>query len=94
MNEWRVLTCVTGVCTSGLESDLDTTDRIAAEVITELSKNASEKSKKQYKDNLLWITKAKDNKLVVGSQARILYSDAQVLLTFLTPLIWVCDRVV
>lgn len=73
---------MTGVCTSGLESDLDTTDRIAAEVITELSKNASEKSKKQYKDNLLWITKAKDNKLVVGSQARILYSDAQVLLIF------------
>jgi len=65
------------VCTSGLESDLKLTDEIASEVIRELSTMASEKSRKQYEDNLLWVINAGNHKLVVGSQARILYSDAK-----------------
>eukprot|EP00761_Pharyngomonas_kirbyi_P012307 gb/GECH01012334.1/.p1 GENE.gb/GECH01012334.1/~~gb/GECH01012334.1/.p1 ORF type:complete len:675 (+),score=161.71 gb/GECH01012334.1/:1-2025(+) len=65
------------VCTSGDPEDLKTTDRIAAEVIEELQGKALTKAKQQYKDNYLWITQAQENKLVVGSQARILYSDAK-----------------
>jgi hypothetical protein len=57
---------------------LSTTDKIAADIITSLSKNAPERSKLQYDDNYLWITQAEEHKLVVGSQARILYSDANV----------------
>lgn len=64
------------VCLSNDPEDLSLTDKIAASVIETISKNASEKAKLQYKDNHLWITKAEENKLVVGSQARILYSDA------------------
>lgn len=67
-----------GVCTSGLDSDLRLTDQIAREVIEELMKSAPERSKKQYQDNHKWITQADSHKLVVGSQARILYSDAKV----------------
>ena len=67
-----------GVCTSGLESDLEVTDSIAGSVIRELLIHADEKCRLQFKDNLLWITNAGSNKLVVGSQARILYSDATV----------------
>lgn len=66
-----------GVCTSGLPEDLELTDQIAAKVIEERSKVAPIRSKQQYDDNHLWITKAGNHKLVVGSQARILYSDAQ-----------------
>jgi len=66
------------VCTSGDPADLEVTDKIAAEVIERL---ASEPGlppviAAQYRDNHLWITQASANKLVVGSQARILYSDA------------------
>jgi len=64
------------VCTSGKEEDLDMTDQIAGDVIEELAKQAPTESRKQYEDNLLWIRSAKQNKLVVGSQARILYADA------------------
>uniref|UniRef100_A0A7S4IV05 urocanate hydratase n=1 Tax=Vannella robusta TaxID=1487602 RepID=A0A7S4IV05_9EUKA len=64
------------VCTSGKEEDLDMTDQIAGDVIEEIAVNASTESKLQYKDNLLWIRSAKKNQMVVGSQARILYSDA------------------
>jgi urocanate hydratase len=64
------------VCLSNDPKDLEESDKIAAEVISELAKKAPQKSQKQYNDNLLWITKAGENKLVVGSQARILYSDA------------------
>lgn len=66
-----------GVCTSGLSEDLEETDKIAAEVIQSRLGKASARSKMQYQDNYLWITKAGEHKLVVGSQARILYSDAQ-----------------
>eukprot|EP01132_Coremiostelium_polycephalum_P010150 gene10150-12454_t len=64
------------VCTSGKPEDLQTTDRLAQEIIERLRKtNIPENVNQQYKDNHLWITKAGEHKLVVGSQARILYSD-------------------
>ena len=66
------------MCTSGDPEDLKVTDAIAAEVIRSLMKNAPELHKAQYRDNLLWIEKAGENKLVVGSQARILYSGSEV----------------
>jgi urocanate hydratase len=61
------------VCTSGDADDLALTDKIAAEVIEEVSKSATQKAKDQYKDNLLWIQQAGENKLVVGSQARVIF---------------------
>lgn len=63
------------VCTSGQEEDLDMTDKIAGDVIEKLAATAPAESKQQYNDNLLWIRSAKKNKMVVGSQARILYAD-------------------
>jgi urocanate hydratase len=65
------------VCTSGLESDLDYTDVLAAEILEDLLRQASEEIRSQLKDNIQWIRQAKSNKLVVGSQARILYADAE-----------------
>lgn len=64
------------VCASGKEDDLDKTDKIAFEVLEELSKNAPKEIQQQMKDNIVWIKGAKANKLVVGSQARILYADS------------------
>ncbi len=64
------------VCTSGNSSDLETTDQIALEVLTEIKSNSSEEISLQMEDNIKWIKEAKQNKLVVGSQARILYADA------------------
>ncbi len=64
------------VCTSGDPEDLDTTDRIATEVLEELMQTAPERIKQQMADNIQWIKGAKSNRLVVGSQARILYADA------------------
>eukprot|EP01116_Phalansterium_solitarium_P000980 TRINITY_DN10798_c0_g1_i1.p1 TRINITY_DN10798_c0_g1~~TRINITY_DN10798_c0_g1_i1.p1 ORF type:complete len:695 (-),score=162.54 TRINITY_DN10798_c0_g1_i1:65-2149(-) len=63
------------VCTSGLASALVATDLMAASVIAKLMKDAPERTKQQYSDNYLWITQAQEHRLVVGSQARILYSD-------------------
>jgi len=65
------------VCTSGKEDDLQTTDTIAAEVIAEMLQTAPKEIHGQLHDNLLWVREAKKNKLVVGSQARILYADAE-----------------
>jgi urocanate hydratase len=66
------------VCLSGDPKDLQETDRIAGEVIRELmSKSDSKKVVQQYRDNELWITQAESHQLVVGSQARILYSDIE-----------------
>ena len=65
------------VCSSGLEQDLDTTDRIAGDVLAEMLLDAPADIKRQIEDNLRWIRQAKENKLVVGSQARILYADAE-----------------
>lgn len=64
------------VCTSGKEEDLNKTDQLACEVIEELMLTASDEIKQQLQDNLQWIQGAQKNKLVVGSQARILYADA------------------
>jgi urocanate hydratase len=65
------------VCTSGSENDLDITDRIAIEVLEEIAQSAPEEITQQMHDNILWIRGAKKNKMVVGSQARILYADAE-----------------
>ena len=65
------------VCGSGDSKDLDTSDAIAAEVIERLLKSASEEVREQLSHNLHWIRTAKQNKLVVGSQARILYAHAE-----------------
>nr|CAB3267533.1 urocanate hydratase-like [Phallusia mammillata] len=67
------------VCTSAMATDLAETDCLAAEVISNLMKTetVTEAAKQQYADNIKWIKEAGDHKLVVGSQARILYSDQQ-----------------
>ena len=65
------------VCTSGNPDDLDKTDNIAMEVLSEIQKTAPEEIRLQMQDNITWIKDAKKNKLVVGSQARILYADAE-----------------
>ena len=65
------------VCGSGNPEDLDKTDEIACEVLEEMSKNSPVEIRQQMQDNIQWIQGAKANKLVVGSQARILYADAE-----------------
>lgn len=65
------------VCTSGSPEDLDTTDQIAVEVMEKIAATAPAEITMQMKDNIKWIKEAKANKLVVGSQARILYADAE-----------------
>lgn len=65
------------VCTSGDPEDLAKSDRIAASVLIEISKTAPERITQQMNDNIRWIEAAAENKLVVGSQARILYADAE-----------------
>ncbi|MDH7446619.1 urocanate hydratase [Aquimarina sp. 2201CG14-23] len=65
------------VCTSGKTEDLNTTDQIAIEVMREIKNSAPEEIQQQMQDNITWISEAKLNKLVVGSQARILYADAE-----------------
>lgn len=65
------------VCTSGKPEDLDITDQIAGDVLEEIMNNAPQEIQLQMQDNITWIRSAKANKLVVGSQARILYADAE-----------------
>jgi len=65
------------VCTSGKTDDLDFTDRLAQDVLEDILKSAPEEIQGQLHDNINWIKQAKQNKLVVGSQARILYADAE-----------------
>ncbi|MFK7781035.1 urocanate hydratase [Psychroserpens sp.] len=65
------------VCASGKPEDLEKTDRIACEVLEHIKKNSPEEIQQQMADNIQWIKGAQDNKLVVGSQARILYADAE-----------------
>jgi len=65
------------VCASGKEEDLDTTDKIACQVLESIKEKAPKEIKQQMEDNIRWIKSAKDNKLVVGSQARILYADSE-----------------
>jgi len=65
------------VCASGKSEDLDKTDAIAARVLKKIMQESPEEIQQQMQDNITWIEDAKQNKLVVGSQARILYADAQ-----------------
>ena len=63
------------VCTSGSDADLQTTDKIAMQVLQRLSSECSEDIRTQYLDNINWIKEAETHELVVGSKARILYAD-------------------
>jgi urocanate hydratase len=63
------------VCTSGKPEDLEKTDLIAANILTEIALTAPKEILKQLHDNIHWIKEAGKNNLVVGSQARILYAD-------------------
>ena len=65
------------VCTSCDPDDLATTDRLAAEVLDEMRNHVTDDIRGQLEDNLHWIREAGPNHLVVGSQARILYADAE-----------------
>ncbi|MEO0877552.1 MAG: urocanate hydratase, partial [Bacteroidota bacterium] len=65
------------VCTSGDAADLDKTDAIAARVLEEIRVESPAEIQQQMADNIHWIKEAKANRLVVGSQARILYADAE-----------------
>ena len=64
------------VCASGKPEDLQKTDEIACDVLEKLMTNAPDEITQQMADNIKWIKEAQKNKLVVGSQARILYADA------------------
>ena len=65
------------VCTSGDPKDLAKTDKIACKVLEKIKKNSPKEIQQQMADNIQWIKGAQENKLVVGSQARILYADAE-----------------
>ena len=65
------------VCASGKPEDLAKTDAIACTVLEDIKKNSPEEIQQQMADNIQWIKGAQENKLVVGSQARILYADAE-----------------
>lgn len=64
------------VCSSGSAKDLEMTDKIAFDTLNELYDSARDPAvKQQIHDNLKWIKEANEHRLVVGSQARILYAD-------------------
>ena len=65
------------VCASGKPEDLARTDAIACSVLEEIKKDSPKEIQQQMADNIQWIKGAQENKLVVGSQARILYADAE-----------------
>jgi len=65
------------VCATSDPKDLEVTDQIASAVLEEMLKVAPDAIRRQLSDNILWIKQAQKNKLVVGSQARILYADAE-----------------
>jgi urocanate hydratase len=65
------------VCTSGKKEDLRKTDAIAAQVLREIKAASPQEIQDQMQDNIQWIEQAEENRLVVGSQARILYADAE-----------------
>jgi urocanate hydratase len=65
------------VCASGKPEDLEKTDAIACQVLEEMMLTSPEEIQQQMADNIQWIKGAQENKLVVGSQARILYADAE-----------------
>jgi urocanate hydratase len=65
------------VCASGDPQDLEKTDGIACAVLEKMMQECPEEIQQQMADNIQWIKGAQENKLVVGSQARILYADAE-----------------
>ncbi len=65
------------VCTSGKAEDLAFTDKLASEVLGEMAAQAPDEISQQMQDNITWIKAAGENKMVVGSQARILYADSE-----------------
>ena len=65
------------VCTSADPKDLEVTDKLAAKALESIYKKSPKEIKQQLTDNIHWIKEAQKNKLVVGSQARILYADAE-----------------
>nr|WP_298995540.1 urocanate hydratase [uncultured Polaribacter sp.] len=65
------------VCASGNSDDLKKTDKIACKVLEKLKEKSPKEIQQQMVDNIQWIKGAQENKLVVGSQARILYADAE-----------------
>jgi len=65
------------VCASGKPEDLEKTDAIACKVLEDIKANSPKEIQQQMADNIQWIKGAQENKLVVGSQARILYADAE-----------------
>jgi urocanate hydratase len=65
------------VCTSADPEDLEVSDGIAAEVIQKMADQAPQETRQQMLDNLRWIRSAQEHRMVVGSQARILYSDEE-----------------
>ena len=71
------------ICASNKKSDLEKTDNIATKVLEKIIKSSTKNIKQQLEDNLQWIKSAKKNKLVVGSQSRILYANSEVELKLL-----------
>ena len=65
------------VCASGKPEDLQKTDLIACKVLEKMAETSPEEIRQQMSDNITWIKGAQENELVVGSQARILYADAE-----------------
>lgn len=65
------------VCTSAKPEDLEYTDKLASQVLQEMASIAPDEISQQMQDNITWIKAAGDNKMVVGSQARILYADSE-----------------
>lgn len=65
------------VCTSAKPEDLELTDAIACNVLEKIMQHSPKEIQQQMHDNIRWIKGAQENKLVVGSQARILYADAE-----------------
>lgn len=65
------------VCTSGKADDLRKSDQLALEIMKKIKEQSPEEIQQQMQDNIRWIEEAEKNKLVVGSQARILYADAE-----------------
>lgn len=65
------------VCTSGKAKDLEITDQIACDILEEIMDSSPDEIRQQMADNIKWIKSARENNLVVGSQARILYADAE-----------------
>ncbi|WP_417601245.1 urocanate hydratase [Owenweeksia hongkongensis] len=65
------------VCTSGKPEDLAFTDQLASDVLSEIAVTAPSEISQQMEDNIRWIKAAGENKMVVGSQARILYADSE-----------------